>query len=107
MSTCHKCGFDRQSLTAEERCPRCGVLQLPGAAADPTANRRAQQAKTMVKASQLMGWGGLALIIVGAVAGGMVKSTTLAGALAGLGIISAVAGAIIGQIGRGMQGRVI
>jgi hypothetical protein len=65
-------------------------------AGDPS---KAATAKTLVLTSHIMGYGGLLLMIVGVVVGFWV--------LAGSGVLSAIIGAILGQVGRGMQGRVI
>jgi hypothetical protein len=65
-------------------------------------------AKRLVNLSQLLGWGGIALLIlVGPILGVVAESGTLAVVFCGLGLVSAIAGAIVGQIGRAMQGRVI
>ena len=61
---------------------------------------KAATAKTLVLTSHIMGYGGLLLMIVGVVVG-------LGFELAGIGVLSAIIGAILGQVGRGMQGRVI
>jgi hypothetical protein len=66
-------------------------------AGDPS---KAATAKTLVLTSHIMGYGGLLLMIVGVVVG-------LGFELAGIGVLSAIIGAILGQVGRGMQGRVI
>lgn len=60
---------------------------------------KAATAKTLVLTSHIMGYGGLLLMIAGGVVGFWV--------LAGSGVLSAIIGAILGQVGRGMQGRVI
>jgi hypothetical protein len=65
-------------------------------AGDPS---KAATAKTLVLTSHIMGYGGLLLMIAGGVVGFWV--------LAGSGVLSAIIGAILGQVGRGMQGRVI
>ena len=60
---------------------------------------KAATAKTLVLTSHIMGYGGLLLMIAGGVVGFWV--------LAGSGVLSAIIGAILGQVGRGMQGQVI
>ncbi|MBA2543241.1 MAG: hypothetical protein H0V17_26605 [Deltaproteobacteria bacterium] len=73
--------------------------------APPTDNR--QTAQKLVNLSHILGWGGLGLLLVlGPVVlfgvnptGGLV--------VMGIGFLSAFVGAILGQVGRGMQGRVI
>jgi hypothetical protein len=55
-----------------------------------------------------LGWGGLGFtLVIGPIIGFSLGSPLLALVLAGLGVVSMVTGAILGQIGRGMQGRVI
>ena len=68
----------------------------------PTDSR--QTAQKLVNLSHIFGWGGL--IVLGPVVlfgvnptGGLV--------VMGIGFLSAFVGAILGQVGRGMQGRVI
>jgi hypothetical protein len=46
-------------------------------------------------------------VILGPIIGLSLGSPLLALVLAGLGVVSTITGAILGQIGRGMQGRVI
>jgi hypothetical protein len=69
--------------------------------------KTAATAKKLVMWSHILGWGGLGVLIVGSIAGGVLAGPTGAGVAAGIGLASAVTGAIIGQVGRGMQGRVI
>lgn len=62
----------------------------------------------LVRISRYLGWGGLLLMfLVGPGIGIAFQSIALVMILIGLGFISAVVGAVIGQIGRAMQGRVI
>ncbi|HUJ59164.1 MAG TPA: hypothetical protein VLX92_11750 [Kofleriaceae bacterium] len=73
----------------------------------PAQLAHAARARTLVNWSHVLGWGGLGLLVVGspvmlAAAGGIA-----AGTLAGLAAIAVVVGAVLGQIGRGMQGRAI
>ena len=77
---------------------------MPQAPVDPA---KEATAKKLVLASHIMGYGGLAMLIglpiIGAVTGiGMIAGI---GAVVGIGF--AIIGAIIGQVGRGMQGRAI
>ncbi len=66
-----------------------------------------QTAKKIIVWSRILGWGGLGLVFVlcpisvvaGAEEGGVLIAT--------LGFLSAIAGAVLGQIGRAMQGRVL
>jgi hypothetical protein len=72
------------------------------------ARREQQSAQKLVTLSHIFGWGGLGVLFVLApVFGIALRSGTLALIAAAIGAIAAVAGAVLGQIGRGMQGRVI
>jgi len=72
------------------------------------ARRQAESAKRLVTISHILGWGGLGVLFLGSAAIGILTHSGGAAAItAGVGGISAVAGAIVGQVGRGMQGRVI
>lgn len=65
-------------------------------------------ARKLVLWSHVLGWGGIAVLILGFPIGlAACQSPAAGGLLSGLGLVSAVVGAIIGQVGRGMQGRVI
>jgi hypothetical protein len=79
----------------------------PGRAMSPAARAEIEKAKKLVMYSHIFGWGGLGALIVltplafaalGGIAGAVV-------ALLALG--STITGAVLGQIGRAMQGRVI
>ena len=68
--------------------------------------------KTLILWSRILGWGGIAVFFFGSVIGAVVMSSPahdpivlIVSAVGGFGI--AVVGGILGQIGRGMQGRVI
>jgi hypothetical protein len=79
----------------------------PNEYSDMTPEQKAMS-RRLVVISNWLGWGGLALIFVGApLAGFAGNSAAGAGVTAGIGGLAAIAGAIIGQIGRGMQGRVV
>ncbi|HEU0034005.1 MAG TPA: hypothetical protein VFQ53_25435 [Kofleriaceae bacterium] len=74
----------------------------------PQAAAEQEKAKKLVNLSHGLGWGGIGLLFVGAPAAGIaLHSGVLAAVFAGLGLVSALVGAIVGQIGRAMQGRVI
>jgi hypothetical protein len=47
------------------------------------------------------------MFLFGPIIGAVARSGALAGALVTLGLLAAIGGAVVGQIGRGMQGRVI
>ena len=66
------------------------------------------KAKRLIMISRILGYGGLVVFSVGAVAMGMLfDSTAAAGGTAVLGLAMAGVGAVIGQVGRAMQGRAI
>ena len=68
----------------------------------------ARKAQGLVNLSTIFGWGGLGFLFVLAPTIGIGLHTgTGALAIAGIGAISAFVGAIVGQVGRGMQGRVL
>jgi hypothetical protein len=74
-----------------------------------SANQLARQARAqkLVGWSHVLGWGGLAMLVVGSLAAGLVAGPAAAVAIATISGISTVTGAVIGQVGRGMQGRAI
>ncbi len=67
----------------------------------------ANLARTLVMWSHITGWGGLAVLIFGFPLVGGIAGPTAGVAAVGLGFVSMVTGAIIGQVGRAKQGRVI
>ncbi|MEJ7597721.1 MAG: hypothetical protein WKG01_07425 [Kofleriaceae bacterium] len=72
------------------------------------ARRQAEQARKLVNLSHLLGYGGLgAMLVLGPLLGYALHSIMVGLVIVGFGGVSAVGGAIVGQIGRGMQGRVI
>jgi|GEM_PF-2270672 len=76
----------------------------------PEELARAESARRQVRQSRWLGWGGLAMLFVGplvAIALTEGKMPQLYGFIAAVGLLMAVAGAIIGQIGRAKQNRVI
>ena len=75
----------------------------------PSPEQLAQQerARKLVNWSHVLGWGGLASLIIGSIAAGGAAGPAGAGVVGGASLISMVVGGIIGQIGRGMQGRAI
>ena len=80
----------------------------PGMGYSNMTPEQAARARQLVTISNLLGWGGLILLFVGAPIGGVAaESGTAGGVVGGIGILMAVAGAIVGQVGRGMQGRVV
>ena len=77
----------------------------PGYPGPPPENPKA---KRLVNLSTLLGWGGIGMMfLLAPIIGIAVKSFPVGAVLCGLGFASAIAGAIVGQIGRAMQGRVI
>ena len=77
--------------------------QMPEA----TSTANSQTAKTMIVFSNICGWGGLALLFLLCPLFAVVGASEFAVVLGSLGFLSACVGAILGQIGRGMQGRVL
>ena len=78
----------------------------------PSVRPEDPRARRLIFWSRLLGWGGVALFIGGSCAGGLARreeppAATLGFIVMGAGLVAAVAGGIIGQIGRAMQGRVI
>lgn len=70
--------------------------------------KNAEQAKKLVMYSHIFGWGGLGMLFVLAPVFGRLTSSGTVGVVVGLlGFASAITGAIVGQVGRAMQGRVI
>jgi hypothetical protein len=65
------------------------------------------KAKKLVLYSHILGWGGLGLLIAGSITMGILVGGTGALVTAGLGALCAVTGAVLGQVGRAMQGRVM
>ena len=70
------------------------------------------RAKTLIFWSRILGWGGIAIFLFGSIVGSVVMSapahdTTVLIVSAGGGFGIAAVGAVIGQVGRAMQGRVI
>lgn len=70
------------------------------------------RAETLVRWSRILGWGGAALFLVGPIIAGMARrfegTQVIVGfAICGIGLAAAIGGAVVGQIGRAMQGRVI
>jgi hypothetical protein len=79
----------------------------PGAPQEPLS-REAEQAKKLIRLSRILAITGAILWIPGACTIAMVFEVPVAGyAVGGLGFVVLVVGAIIGQVGRGMQGRVM
>lgn len=80
----------------------------PHIAQQPIDPKKEATAKKLVIASHILGYGGLVILIGGPIAAGVLfESGTMAGIAAVIGIVMAVIGAIVGQVGRGMQGRAI
>ena len=81
----------------------------PMAMFQPSPEQLAQQdrARKLVNLSHVLGWGGLGVLLIGTAAVGVVAGAAGAAAVGVGATISMVVGAIIGQVGRGMQGRAI
>ena len=89
--------------------PYGGYAPYWGPPPGPPENPRA---KTLILWSRILGWGGLAVLFVGSLVGGVAMSgpggdPTLLIVCVVVGFGAAVIGAILGQIGRAMQGRVV
>lgn len=69
--------------------------------------QKQQTAAKLVMMSTIFGWGGVGFLLALGPGIAIAVNGTLGAALMGIGLISAIAGAVIGQVGRGMQGRVI
>lgn len=74
---------------------------------DPMLTARAVRARKLVVASHVLGWGGLAVALIGGASFGAAAGVGAGFAFGGLGMLLAVVGAILGQVGRGLQGRAI
>jgi hypothetical protein len=79
--------------------------QLPPPSPEQLAT--AARAQKLVNLSHVLGWGGLATLIVGTIFAGVLGGAAAAGVVASVSGLSAIVGAIVGQVGRGMQGRAI
>lgn len=74
----------------------------------PRDPERENKAKHLVIWSKVLGWGGLGTaVLVAPIVGVNVGSTPLGVFLVVLGLVVAIVGGVIGQVGRGMQGRVM
>lgn len=69
------------------------------------------RARRLIFWSKLLGYGGVLLFVTGSCAGGLARQEPGQGTagviVLAVGLIAAVVGAVVGQIGRAMQGRVI
>ena len=74
----------------------------------PQQQAQQEKAKQLVALSHIFGWGGVGVLFILAPALGVATGSGGVGvAMAALGALGAIAGAVIGQVGRAMQGRVI
>jgi len=64
-------------------------------------------AKKLVNLSTILGWGGVGVMFVLGPMIAFALHGALGGVVIGLGLLCAIGGAVVGQVGRGMQGRVI
>lgn len=69
--------------------------------------QKQQTAAKLVMLSHILGWGGVGFLLVLGPGLAMAVNGMLGAVLMGLGLIGAIAGAVVGQVGRAMQGRVI
>jgi hypothetical protein len=75
------------------------------------------RAQRLVTISHWLGWGGILLLFIGGPAAGIIASVNagrgssapmaIGSVISLIGLLSAIIGAIVGQVGRGMQGRVV
>ncbi len=65
------------------------------------------KAKKLVNLSTILGWGGVGFLLVLGPGIAVAVHPAIGGLLMGLGFLGAIGGAIVGQVGRAMQGRVI
>ena len=107
---CNQCG-GRLTVVQHDGRWRCSHCRAHGEAHAPAAGVAdggdKHTARKLVFWSQILGWGGLVVLLVGSVVGGRVAGGSGAAVGVGIGLVSVVTGALIGQVGRGMQGRVI
>lgn len=99
--------WDATELASE---PGQGTYTLSQMVRELTPEQQAQaaKAKKLVGWSHLLGWGGLGLMFIGSIVVGIVaEQAEPVMFTAGLGFVLAIVGAIVGQVGRGMQGRVL
>lgn len=73
----------------------------------PEQQQQADRARKLVTWSHVLGWGGLGMLLAGSAAGGIIAGAPGAVSVALIAIVLMIAGGILGQIGRGMQGRAI
>ncbi len=73
----------------------------------PVNSAKEATAKKLVLASHILGYGGLVVLFGGSIIAGIVIGGGAAGISAIIGLAMAIIGAIVGQVGRGMQGRAI
>jgi hypothetical protein len=81
------------------------LANLPGLSEQQLASKA--KAQKLVNISHVLGWGGLGVMLMGSIAGAIVGGPAAAAMIGTLGFVSAIAGGIVGQVGRGMQGRAI
>jgi hypothetical protein len=85
-----------------------GLAMAPVARAMPPAMVEAHaKGENLVKWSQRLGWGGLATLVVGSTIAGIAIGPAAAVAVGVASGASVLVGAVVGQVGRGMQGRAI
>jgi len=97
-------------ITAEELAAQKAKL-LAGDAAPvdrrgrPVDPVKAAKAKKLVKISHALGWGGIGVAFVAGPILAVAVNAPLGITFIVLGVISAIVGAVLGQVGRAMQGR--
>ena len=73
----------------------------------PAMIEQEAKAQKLVKLSQRLGWGGIAMLTVGTTIAALTIGAPAAVVVGVASGASVLAGAIVGQVGRGMQGRAI
>ena len=102
--------FDRASQAAVAHAADPAAAPAPVFAPPPVSNEVAAaqaRAKRFVNWSHILGWGGLGVLLVGTSTAAIAGGATAAAMVGGLSGTSIIVGAVLGQIGRGMQGRAI
>jgi hypothetical protein len=95
---------EKQALLA--RSQQAAQPKPPGSRRQMSPEQ-AQKAQKLLLWSRILGWGGIGMLFIGAPTLGLGVNGVLGGVAAVIGIAGAITGAVLGQIGRGMQGRAI
>jgi len=90
-----------------ERCKAYGDAPPPPPPAAPVDPQQAATARTLVMWSHILGWPFVGVLILGTPAAAKLGGGVAGATVAGISVLCIIVGAILGQVGRGMQGRVI